>query len=68
MPIKRLVEKIAIYADNIEIGLTEAGRDLFVDAAPSGAVPHRDSHESRCGRTFRLSRAMVHRRALIGLS
>ena len=36
--IKRLVERITIRADNIEIGLTEAGRDLFVDAAPSGAM------------------------------
>ncbi|MEA2817697.1 MAG: site-specific recombinase [Rhodospirillaceae bacterium] len=36
--IKRLVERITIRADNIEIGLTEAGRDLFVDAAPSEAV------------------------------
>jgi len=36
--IKHIVGRITIHADNIEIGLTEAGRDLFVDAAPSGAM------------------------------
>jgi site-specific DNA recombinase len=36
--IKRLIERITIRADNIEIGLTDAGRDLFGDAAPSGAM------------------------------
>ncbi len=35
--IKRLLERITIRADNIEIGLTEAGRELFVEA-PSGAI------------------------------
>jgi len=33
--IKRLVERITIRADDIEIGLTEAGRELVVDAASS---------------------------------
>jgi len=32
------VGRITIHADNIEIGLTDAGRDLFADAAPSGLV------------------------------
>jgi site-specific DNA recombinase len=36
--IKRLIERITIRADNIEIRLTEPGRDLFADAAPSGLV------------------------------
>jgi site-specific DNA recombinase len=36
--IKHIVGRTTIHADNIEIGLTEAGRDLFVDAAPSGAM------------------------------
>jgi site-specific DNA recombinase len=36
--VKRLVERITIRADNIEIGLTEAGRDLIVDVAPTGAM------------------------------
>jgi site-specific DNA recombinase len=36
--IKHLVERITIHADNIEIGLTEAAYDLFVDTAPSGSV------------------------------
>ena len=31
-------KRITIRADNVEIGLTEAGRDLFVDAAPSGSM------------------------------
>jgi site-specific DNA recombinase len=36
--IKRLIERITIRADNVEIGLTEPGRDLFADAAPSGSI------------------------------
>jgi hypothetical protein len=36
--IKHIVGRITIHTDNIEIGLTEAGGDLFVDAAPSGAI------------------------------
>lgn len=36
--IRHLVERITIDADHVEIGLTDAGRDLFVDAAPSGSV------------------------------
>jgi site-specific DNA recombinase len=36
--IKALIERITMRADNVEIGLTEAGRGLFGDAAPSGAV------------------------------
>jgi DNA invertase Pin-like site-specific DNA recombinase len=35
---KRLIEKVTIHTDNVEIRLTEAGRDLFVDAAPSGSM------------------------------
>jgi site-specific DNA recombinase len=35
---KRVIERITIRADNIEIGLTEAGRDLFADAVPSGSI------------------------------
>jgi DNA invertase Pin-like site-specific DNA recombinase len=35
---KRLIEKVTIHTDNVEIKLTEAGRDLFVDAAPSGSM------------------------------
>ncbi len=33
-----LIERITICADNIEIRLTEPGRDLFVDAQPSGLM------------------------------
>src|SRR5260370_41894968 len=36
--IKHLIERITIRADNIEIGLTEAGRDMFEDAVPSGSI------------------------------
>jgi hypothetical protein len=36
--IKCLVERITIRADDVEIGLTEAGRNLSGDAAPSGAM------------------------------
>jgi hypothetical protein len=36
--IKHLIERITIRADNVEIGLTEAGRDLFEDAVPSGSM------------------------------
>jgi site-specific DNA recombinase len=36
--IKCLIERITICADNIEIRLTEPGRDLFVDAQPSGLM------------------------------
>ena len=36
--IRHLVERITIRADHVEIGLTEAGRGLFADSAPSGAV------------------------------
>jgi DNA invertase Pin-like site-specific DNA recombinase len=36
--IKYIVGRITIHAHNIEIGLTEAGRDLFADAAPSGSI------------------------------
>src|SRR6185369_14775266 len=36
--IRHLVERIAVRADHVEIELTEASRDLFVDAAPSGAI------------------------------
>jgi site-specific DNA recombinase len=36
--IKRLIERITVRADDVEIGLTEAARDLFADAAPSGLM------------------------------
>jgi site-specific DNA recombinase len=36
--IRHLVERITIRVDHVEIGLTEAGRDLFVDTAPPGAI------------------------------
>jgi site-specific DNA recombinase len=36
--IDRLIERITMRAENVEIGLTEAGRDLFVDAASSGTM------------------------------
>jgi DNA invertase Pin-like site-specific DNA recombinase len=35
---KQLIERMTIRTDNVEIRLTEAGRDLFADAAPSGLV------------------------------
>ncbi len=36
--IRRLIERVTIRADNVEVRLTEAGRDLFVNAAPSGSM------------------------------
>jgi len=36
--IKRLIERITIRAENVEIGLTGPGRDLLVDTAPSGSI------------------------------
>jgi hypothetical protein len=36
--IKHIVGRITIHADNIEIGLTEAGRDQLAQAAPSGPM------------------------------
>jgi hypothetical protein len=36
--IKHIIERITIHVDNIEIGLTEAGRDLFADAGRSGSL------------------------------
>src|SRR5258708_15221226 len=35
---KQVIERMTIRADNVEIRLTEAGRDVFADAAPSGLV------------------------------
>jgi hypothetical protein len=36
--IKRLIERIAICADNVKIGLTEAGRDQWAETTPSGSM------------------------------
>jgi hypothetical protein len=54
--IKRLIERITIRAENVEIGLTEPGRDLSVDTAPSGSI-HIATVMRACG--FRRSRPSI---------
>jgi site-specific DNA recombinase len=58
--IKRLIERITIRADNVEIGLTEPGRDLFADAAPSGSI-RIATVMKQVWEDVRSSRGMVHR-------
>ena len=36
--LRHLVERVTIGADNVEIRLTDTGRDLFVETAPSGVM------------------------------
>jgi site-specific DNA recombinase len=36
--LKRLIKKITMRAGEVEVGLTDVGRDQFVDVAPSGSM------------------------------